>query len=265
MSVKNNLKLYCVYHDKELETHYNHTKYWFKPYYKPLVENEWFKLYYTKEGHENSLDAVQDYFCEFTAMYWIYKNNLYSPYIGLCHYGRQRLRAVMEQQDFKDIEILGKFEDWGSLKSGTKESGPIMERYNNYLLEEFFDFIKTNYDKDSRIYRYFITNYDKPVKILPNINFITKWEYFYEITKCLSDFFDYDDKINNLNWEHDNYTKYITDKWINKKDFAPCYLPHSQEWYLVSPDSNRYRIYSYIIEVFVGYYFGNLKAELNGE
>ena len=94
------LKLYCTYHDRRAETQMINKKPWITDYYRPLVKSDWFIPYYTKEGHENSLDDLQEYFCEFTCLYYIYKNNIKSDYVGLCHYGRQKLRkCVFEHYD----------------------------------------------------------------------------------------------------------------------------------------------------------------------
>ena len=48
--------IYCVYHNEDLVQKYN------------LVESEHYKLYYTKNNDINSLNHLQDYFCEFVAM-----------------------------------------------------------------------------------------------------------------------------------------------------------------------------------------------------
>lgn len=257
MNIKDNLKLYCVYHDEKLKTQYIHTKPWFKSYYKPLVESEWFKLYYTNEGHENSIDNVQKYFCEFTALYYIYKNNLYSPYIGLCHYDRQKLRALIENTRLDDVNIIGEYEHYGTMKFFCEE------RYNNFLIRDLLQYIKNNYDKHTRIYRYFIDNYETDVNWLSNMCFITKWEYFDEIVGLLVNFFDYINENKQLNWSLDSYTKFITDEWITKFDFTHCYDPTANDCYFVKPESNKYRIIAYFIEIIVGFYFGHLKVELN--
>ena len=257
MNIKDNLKLYCVYHDKKLETQYIHTKHWFKSYYKPLVESNWFKLYYTKEGHINSIDNLQQYFCEFTALYYIYKNNLYSPYIGVCHYGRQKLRYLIEQNIINDTDIIGEY----SCNDNMKHCCEVI--YNGFLIKDLLEYIKSHYDKQSRIYNYFIDNYETDVMWLSNICFITKWEYFYEIVGLLVNFFDYINKIKQLDWSFDKYTQFITDEWINKFDFTRCYEPNSNIWYFVSPESNKFRIIAYFIEVIIGFYFGHLNVELS--
>ena len=50
---------------------------------------------------------------------------------------------------------------------------------------------------------------------------------------------------------------------VNKFDFTHCYDPTANDRYLVKPESNKYRIIAYFIEIIVGFYFGHLKVELS--
>ena len=78
--------IYCVYHNEDLVQKYN------------LVESEHYKLYYTKNNDINSLNHLQDYFCEFVAMFYVYKNNLQNNYnhIGFEHYRRKWISGTIQ-------------------------------------------------------------------------------------------------------------------------------------------------------------------------
>ena len=61
----NDYIIYCTYHDKRLIDEYN------------LTESENYKLYYTKENDDTSINNLQEFFCEFTAMFYLYSNKIY--------------------------------------------------------------------------------------------------------------------------------------------------------------------------------------------
>lgn len=79
---ENDLKIYVV----------THKKFDFKatPYYVPIQvnaeKNEHF-LNVTDDTGDN-ISIKNDRFCELTALYWIWKNDHESKYVGLCHYRR---------------------------------------------------------------------------------------------------------------------------------------------------------------------------------
>ncbi len=79
---ENDLKIYVV----------AHKKFDFKatPFYVPIQvnaqKNEHF-LNVTDDTGDN-ISLKNDRFCELTALYWIWKNDLTSKYVGLCHYRR---------------------------------------------------------------------------------------------------------------------------------------------------------------------------------
>lgn len=252
--MNDNLKLYCIYHKKELETHYIHNKPWFNPYYKPLIETEWFKPYFTLDNHINSLDKLQDIFCEFTAIYYIYKNQLISPYIGICHYDRQLLRHQIENNLLTGDNLF-----YGELTNEYTVKDCFEQRFVSFLIDDIFEYIKTHYSEDSRIYKYYITNYDVSVKWLPCMNFICKWEVFNELAEFLCNFIDWHNTKHNLLWESTRYKQYIDDNFTNIKDWL--HLPNC-EWWL---RGQHYRVYAFVIEMLVGFYFGNLDKELNGK
>jgi len=68
--------IWCTYHDKSLIKNYN------------LKEKNNFKLFYTKENLDLSLNYAQLYLCEYVTQYYVWKTNIKSDIIGFCHYRR---------------------------------------------------------------------------------------------------------------------------------------------------------------------------------
>ena len=251
---KDNLKLYCVYHNEDLKYNFDISSKggeWMR-YYEPIVEKPWFIPYYTKEGHPNSFDSIQDVVNEFTAQVYVYKNNLYSKYIGFCHYDKQQLKKYIEDES---IDLTKKV--WCNDCSFINEYCPfgyfVNLRYNGFLLDDFIDYIKKYYTEDSRIYKTFIDNRD--TYFIYHECYICEWKYFYEIVGCVYNFICYITNKYNLGYISSKYKDYIKDNFN---------LDYEGKAYWIG-ECNINRMFAYIIEIIIAYYLARLKIDLENQ
>ena len=225
-------------------------------YYEPIVEKPWFIPYYTKEGHPNSFDSIQDIVNEFTAQVYVYKNNLYSKYIGFCHYDRQLLKKYIEDESI-DLTKRVWCNDGGDFNN---EYCPFNYfsylKYNAFLLDDFIDYIKKYYTEDSRIYKTFIDNRDN--YFIWSECYICEWKYFYEIVGCVYNFICYVTNKYNLGYTSSKYKDFIKD------NFNTDYTGKDRPSWLLD-NNNYYRMFAYMIELIIAYYLARLKIDLENQ
>ena len=234
----NDYIIYCTYHDKRLIDEYN------------LAESENYKLYYTKENDDTSINHLQEFFCEFTAMFYVYSHKIHNKYkfIGLEHYKRKYVSFFIN--DYKG-GIFGRFPYSGSLNYFLKT------RFCAFLFDDIIDFVKANYSKDSRIYKIFVTKSDIDYTWLSNCIYMCPCKMFDEIVGFLYNFTMYVDNKYNLNSNYDNYKKFIEEKWFPLKHLGT--IDFENESWLFEKPMNKYRIFAYLYEQILGCYFGYIK------
>lgn len=237
------ISMYCVYHDERLleECKLN------------TLDNRLFSLYYTKYGHDNSLDHIQEYICEFTAQYFVLRNQIKSDYVGFCQYHRV---LSVDFNEFFDKNSNACGFTWGD------DSWDNFQKYrfNGFLTDDIDEFIRKRYKKNDRIYKYFITNKKKPVPFYINEIYICRWEYFEEIVGCISDFIDYIDKKYELNGDPQEWHYFVLDNFIDRK--LTDGIPENETWWFEKNCRNFWRVVANWIELFEGVYFGHLTQEL---
>lgn len=227
------VRLYCVYHEESQKKDYE------------IKDTEWFKGYYTKEGHLGGIDDLQEFFCEFTAQWWIYKCNLKSPLIGFCHYRRQFIR-----QDLIEGKVDMSHRIWGSWPYRGTLGNLMRKRFNGFLLEDLQRYVKENYDPTSRIYQTYVKELEVDKSWLVCECYLTYWKEFTELMKFLVGFFEEINQKYNLQWKPERYREFIEEQYINKRDWTQA--PLGLEWLW----TGKYRIIAHITEVLIGYYFG---------
>lgn len=114
---ENELTIYVATHKN-----YRYTK---NKYYCPIQvnakKNEHFLPITDDMG--NNISEKNDRFCELTALYWAWKNDHHSRYIGLCHYRRYfkmkfsildllKIQYNQEYLDENDIKVSSKIINW---------------------------------------------------------------------------------------------------------------------------------------------------------
>jgi hypothetical protein len=254
---KDNLKLYCVYHNEDLKYNFDiSSKGGRCMYYEPIVEKPWFIPYYTKEGHPNSFDNIQDIVNEFTAMVYVYKNNLYSKYIGFCHYDRQHLKKYIEDESIDLTKKVWCNEGGGAFNYEYCAFDNFVNLIcNGFLLKDFIDYIKKYYTEDSRIYKTFIDNRDNYHYCIWTECYICEWKYFYEIVGCVYNFICYVTNKYNLGYISSKYKDYIKDNFNFDYDEKPDWI---NGWTV-------HRMFAFIIEMILAYYLGKLKIDLENQ
>lgn len=237
--------IYCVYHDKNFIKDYKLNK----------IDKDLYTLYYTKDNHKNSLDIIQQYICEFTAQYYVLKNNIKSDYVGFCHYRRvfnMDINTFMKTNANAAGFYVGE-SNWSDFE---------LYRFENFLKDDLIEYIKLNYKKQDRIYKYFITNKKDFVKYYVNEIYLCKWEYFEEIVGFISGFIEYIDKKYELNKDPQEWHYFILDNFIDVK-LSKGLRENDTPWWLENGCRNFWRVVANYIELLEGIYFGNLTKELN--
>ena len=74
---ENDLTIYCSYHNSKLIKDYNLD---YLPNYIELFNTNDLTL------KEDNINYLNPYFAEIVTYYYIWKNQIYSKYIGFCHY-----------------------------------------------------------------------------------------------------------------------------------------------------------------------------------
>lgn len=240
------LKMYCVYHDETA----------LKENQLQALNSDYYRLYYTKKGHKNSLDNIQQYICEFTAQYCILKNQIKSDYVGFCQYHRQ-LNCNFEKIIEKDIPVFGirlseafntnELNCWALFKN---------KRFINFLVNDFDEYIKANYKETDIPYKIFIAEPEKPIDHIVNEIYIAKWEVFEEVVGFIAGFLDYFDKKHNLNKDPEKYHKIILTDFIDDK--LQVGFMDDTTWWLEKNGTNFWRVIANFIELIEGFYLGKI-------
>lgn len=237
------ISIYCTYHDPVLVEKYG-------------LNNlpEIYSLYYTKGNHENSLDCIQEFVNEFTTQYFVYKNNIKTDYVGFCQYSR---RPQIKFDDFFKNNGIAIGYNWG------EDSWANFEkiRFNDVITEDIETYIKRNYKKNDRIYKYFVTNKSVMVPFYINELYLCKWCYFEELMKFLCGFVEYINTEYELNWDPQEWHYYILDNFIDKK--LTVGIPENETWWMEKNGRNFWRVFGNVLELLIGCYFGHLTLEMN--
>lgn len=242
-----NLSIYCVYHDENMVKDNNLTN----------LNSDYYRLYYTKKGHKNSLDSIQQYICEFTAQYCVLKNNVKNDYVGFCQYHRH-LDCDLEKIIDKDIPVFGlRLTEAFNKKFDILPNWDLFEeRFVGFLTEDFKEFIKSKYTETDLPYQIFITESNKPVNHIINEIYIAKWEVFEEVVGFISDFLDYFDQKYNLNKDPQKYHDIILNQFIDTK--TQVGFVDDTPWWIEKNGTNLWRVIANFIEMVEGYYLAKI-------
>lgn len=104
-------------------------------------------------------------YCELTALYWIWKNDKNSEYVGLCHYRRyftkysisRNIKGILKEKDF--VDLLNKYNVLVAKKEYSYRG--VYEAYLDCGFEK--DLILTE-EAISKLYPQYLDSYDKMVK-----------------------------------------------------------------------------------------------------
>ena len=236
--------IYCVYHDDKLV----------KEYKLNDLDKSLYSLYYTKGNHPNSFDNIQQYICEFTAQQFVLKNNIKTDYVGFCQY--RRILNIDINNFMNDNGVACGF-NWGEESWANFQ----LYRFENFLKDDFNEYIHKNYKKKDRIYKTFITNKDVRVPFYLNEIYLCKWEYFEEIVGLLGGFMEYIDKKHELNGDPQEWHYFVLDNFIDIK-LTNGFRDGETPWWFENRGRNFWRVVANFIELVEGIYFGHLTKEL---
>lgn len=231
--------IWTSYHEPTIPIRYN------------LKENENIKFFCTSDTLElDNINYLNEYLGEICTMYYIWKNNLKSDYIGFQHY-RTLFRNIKSD---KDILVEN---GW---------PGSILELFHQgglrtHILYNSIQYLHNilNIPTTEIIHKYLIAN-----TFCFSCNmFICKWDIFYDLCNVIFGFLDY--LFPNNTWKNtDNLYSYIKD---NVDMFEATKKEDDDHWYWslgYFPHNKRYLVYFY--EYFIPLYL-NIKYnnEYNGK
>ena len=222
--------IWTSYHDKDIPSKYN------------LKEDEYIKLFCTTDNVSNeNINHLNEYLGELCTMYYIWKNNVKSDYIGFQHY-RTLLRNIHTN---KDILVEN---GWPFKINELFYMGGIQSHIIYSSVEYLSN--KLNISTTEIINKYLLND----IFVFSCNMFVCKWEIFTDLCETIFGFLDY--LFPNNMWKDPNnlYT-YIEN---NVKLFDDTKKEDDKHWYWATyfPYNKRYIIYFY--EYFIPLYI-NIK------
>ena len=191
------ITIWCTYHDKEQLNEYN------------LYNTNIIKLFYTNdfELKEDNINYLNPYLSELVTYYYIWKNQIKSDYIGLCHY-RRFFKGI--NYDLIDDNNIQTFYSWETDLNYIEDYFQIPNTETDKLLTDYRDYMYKKYN-----YAYDNWTSHKKIIISSNLTYIVTWKVFNEICEFMFGFIDYiADKINVNDWkdpkEFDKILSYLS-------------------------------------------------------
>lgn len=213
-----------------------------------------FSLYNIEDNHKNSLDNLHNIFEDLTAPYFIFKNKIKTDYVGFCQYNN------MPQFDLDNFFNENGISLGYTIGNDSLESF-LSKPFNNFLKEDFYNYVTKNYKKTSRIYKYFIKGKSTPVPYYIGRIFMCKWDIFEEIIGCVVGFIDYINETYELNYDENEWHYFILDNFIDAK--LTKGVQPTEGFLLNDGGRNLWKIMVFMFEIIIGVYFGHLVTELN--
>lgn len=188
--------IWRTYHKDSLISEYN------------LVESEHVKLFGTHLKYDKpNINYAGKVLCEMCTMYYVWKNNLYSDFIGFDHYQRQF--NINNINTINDNQCLVKYKLDFSIDNGqitnVKQHYYIMHSKDIY--DKMQNILVNKYSKLSNIYK--IAN--ETNLLYSNCLFIMSWSNFNKLCKFLFDILFELDKLYNANLDFNKYEEIFGD------------------------------------------------------
>lgn len=178
--------IWITFHQTELIERYN------------LKEDETFKLF--KGNNLNikgeNINHLNPFYSELTTLYWVYRNNIRSKYVGFCHYRRQFTQIVAFEPTVCQVYQITSFQ------SSLFEQYKLAHNYND--LYDIIDILNEWYGKENNYSKYLFLG----KTFIPFCSFIMHYDDFIKLCDFLFPILFAYDKKNNLNMNPDNYWKY---------------------------------------------------------
>ena len=218
---ENDITIYCMYHNDNIINDYNLDK--LPSYYKLLNLNDT-----NIEG--DNINYLNRYLCELCGYYYIWKNNVYSPYVGFCHYRRLYVSLGLDNLENYGVQYYSNIETYLKYKLSTYFN------YDNNFNKLYKYLINKGFDKNI-LYTYF---YEDNIFYCPwKMSYILKWEHFIKVCELVFGFLEYiEPEYKNVNihhsrkiaWQFELYFGIIVNLYFNhlKLDHTRSFYPFNK-------------------------------------
>ena len=247
------------------------------PYYNIFITND--------EPNRQNINSLNRFLSEFVAMWYVWKNNLYSNYIGFCHYHRLiNISDIKFEQIDKSIQYF--YEAKYSQNDIDKHLDLNLEypflsmkslTIPDFILEDIKEYCNLQENKD------IIKECSKPTKnneysFYHKEIFCTDWETFCDMMVFINGFIEYTSdkyKLKNRNdWKNHIENNVIGFYRDLSKSYAWLFPDHSSELLWQNQDDflkifnegkginefcNNWRVYSYVIEFLISVFISTKK------
>lgn len=178
---KNDLIIYCLYHNKDLINKFN-------------LNNipDYIKLFYTNdlEMPGDNINYLNNSLCELVAYYYIWKNNIYSPYVGFCHYRRWYRNLGLDNLEKYGVHYFGycdvTINDIFDIEQST---GKLLDNQLFYKVKEYL--YNSNKIDKKILDKYFNIKNNEIMHVPWCLMYILKWDYFCDICDLYFNFLEY--------------------------------------------------------------------------
>lgn len=227
MIKEEDLTIYCSYHDPKLVLEYN----------LDYVPN-YVKLFNTSDlfVKGDNINYLNKYLCEVCTLYYVWKNNLYSKYIGFCHY--RRFFVNLTDYVFDNLQS-NNYLCLCCLNYSRKSMKKVV--YDWYKLNTLYEYLKQlNIFDDYKLYKIFYDSNTR-VDVAWKISFILPWDKFIKVCNIYFGFLDYllgDYTIIKKYEDTNRYYAWASEFWIGLitalvNDFN--YLDDISFYYIITP------------------------------
>ena len=176
----------------------------------------------------DNINYLNPYLCELCGYYYIWKNNIYSPYVGFCHY--RRLYVDLGLDNLEKYEVYYPIEN--SIKIQDYYKDELLNENDN--LDKLYEYLCTlkQFNNDE-LYNLFYN--DKQLNTPWKISGIFKWEHFIKICEIIFGFLEYispnykdidihKDYYRKLAWQFELYFGIIVGIYFNNIKMIPNYI-----------------------------------------
>lgn len=208
------ITIYCMYHNDNILKEFNIKE--LPSYYKLFNVN-----YLNIPG--DSINYLNRYLCELCGYYYIWKNNIYSPYVGFCHYRRLYLSLGLDNLEKYGVHY------YMPMNKNIEDLSII--NYNNNFTKLYNYLCSLNKFNNDQLYNIIYNN--EPINGPWKLSSIFKWEHFIDICNIMFGFLEYiEPEYRNVNihnsrkiaWEFEAYFLIIVGLYFNNIKIEPTFL-----------------------------------------
>ena len=171
----NDLKVYCIYHTDSQIFEYN-------------LDNipEYIELFNVNNLDMNgdNINYLNPYLCELCVYYYIWKNQIYSKYVGFCHY-----RRFYKKINFENLEKYG-VHYYGFLSCSINHFIKNKTFYSKEINDNLYNYLKSINIFNENILNDYLYG-DKKLNIPWKLSYIFEWNLFNKFCEIVFGFLEY--------------------------------------------------------------------------